>query len=817
MLASSLQDLRYASRMFRRNPVITATAVLSLAIGIGAATTIFTVADGLLFRAPAGVSDPGRLVDVGRSQDASGFDTNSYPNFLDVRERSTAFSGMYAYPIEPETVTLRIGRGEPLLAHAGAVSADYFRVLGAHPALGRFFNVDDGEEPGRPELVVLGHRLFADRFGSDPAVVGKTISVNGVALAVAGVAEPDFQGTTLLVPDLWYPLTIAPRVTPRLGAGILGSRASAWLLIGARLKPGVTLARARAELGSIGKSLARQFPTDNAGRGLVAERSTRFPGNTSPLARFVALLAAIVGAVLAVACANVGGVLLARAAARRREVAVRLAIGARRGRLVRQFLTESGLLFAAGGAGGLLLARALLGLVRGLLPTLPVPVGVPLALDPRVIAFAAALSMASSILAGLAPALHASRGDVAGALKAGAGGSPRLRLRNAFVVGQVALSLLLLVAAGLFFRALRRAAAVDPGFDPAGVDLGAFDLSAAAGGEIGGRAAGERILQDVRGFPGVESASLTAVVPLSGTGLGLGRLTAPGGGNLSGRAIPFDWDVVETGYFRTLRIPLVAGRDFIEGDRAGAPDVAIINETAARRIWPDGSALGKTLLQDDAPPGAPPSVRALTIVGVARDGKYRSLDEPSRPFIWVPFRQQYLPRVTVVVRGHGGRRVAGALRAAAGPELPLLRVQRFEDSVSAALLPQRIAGGAAGALGLVGLLLAAIGVYGVTAYAVTRQAREIAIRIALGAAPRGVVRMVLGKSLALAATGIAIGLALAGAAGGLVKALLFGVPPLDPGTFGTVAALFLLVAGAASAAPAVRAAGIRPLEALRSE
>jgi hypothetical protein len=261
----------------------------------------------------------------------------------------------------------------------------------------------------------------------------------------------------------------------------------------------------------------------------------------------------------------------------------------------------------------------------------------------------------------------------------------------------------------------------------------------------------------------------------------------------------------------------VAGRDFIEGDRAGAPDVAIINETAARRIWPDGSALGKTLLQDDAPPGAPPSVRALTVVGVARDGKYRSLDEPSRPFIWVPFRQQYLPRVTVVVRGHGGRRVAGALRAAAGPELPLLRVQRFEDSVSAALLPQRIAGGAAGALGLVGLLLAAIGVYGVTAYAVTRQAREIAIRIALGAAPRGVVRMVLGKSLALAATGIAIGLALAGAAGGLVKALLFGVPPLDPGTFGTVAALFLLVAGAASAAPAVRAAGIRPLEALRSE
>jgi predicted permease len=802
--------------MFRRNPVITATAVLSLAIGIGAATTIFTVADGLLFRAPAGVSDPDRLVDVGRSQDGAGFDTNSYPNFLDVRERSTAFSGTYAYPIEPETVTVRLERGEPLLAHAGAVSAGYFGVLGARPALGRFFTADDGEEPGGPALVVLSHRLFAGRFGSDPAVVGKTIAVNGVALSVAGVAEPDFQGTTLLVPDLWYPVTMAPRVTPRLGPGILGSRASAWLLVGARLKPGVTLARARAELGAIGKSLAREYPEDNAGRGLVAERSTRFPGNTSPLARFVALLAAIVGSVLAVACANVGGVLLARAAARRREVAVRLAIGARRGRLVRQFLTESGLLFAAGGAGGLLLARALLGLVRRLLPTLPVPVGVPLALDPRVIAFAAVLSMASSILAGLAPALHASRGDVAGALKAGAGGSPRLRLRNAFVVGQVALSLLLLVAAGLFLRALRRAAVIDPGFDAAGVDLGAFDLSTAAGGENGGRAAGERILEAVRGFPGVESASLTAVVPLSGTGLGLGRLTVPGA-KLSDRATGFDWDVVEPGYFRTLRIPLVAGRDFTEGDRAGAPDAAIVNEAAARRIWPDGSALGRTLLQDDAPPGAPPRVRALTVVGVARDGKYRFLDEPSRPFIWVPFRQQYLPRVTVVVRGREGRRVAGAVRAAAGPDVPILRAQRLEDSVSAALLPQRIAGGAAGALGVVGLLLAAIGVYGVTAYAVTRRTREIAIRIALGAAPRGVVRMVLGKSLALAATGIAIGLGLAGAVGGLVKALLFGVPPLDPGTFGTVAALFFLVAGAASAAPAVRAAGIHPLDALRSE
>jgi hypothetical protein len=306
---------------------------------------------------------------------------------------------------------------------------------------------------------------------------------------------------------------------------------------------------------------------------------------------------------------------------------------------------------------------------------------------------------------------------------------------------------------------------------------------------------------------------------LTGVGLGLGRLTAPGSAIPSdGAGFAVDWDVVEPGFFKTLRIPLLEGRDFSEADAPGAPDVAILNETAARRLWPGASAVGKTLLQDDAPPGAPSHSRPLRVVGVARDGKYRSLDEPSRSFIWVPFRQQYVPRVTLVARGREGRRAAGALRAAAvqaAPGIPLLRLERLEDATANGLLPQRVAGAASGSLGAIGLLLAAIGVYGVTAYGVTRRTREIAIRIALGAAPAGIRRMILRQSLRLAGVGVALGLVLSAAGSGLIKALLFGVSALDPVAFSGAAALFLVTAAFAAWVPAARAASVRPIEALR--
>jgi predicted permease len=822
VLESVLLDLRYAARSLRRNRIATVSAALSLAIGIGANTTVFTVADALLFRPPAGVADAGRLVDIGRSQDGAGFDTNSYPNFLDLKTRSASFSGLYAYPIEPQPVSVQ-ARGEAaMLAHGAAVTSGYFGVLGAHPAFGRFFEPRDGEQPGAPALVVISHRFWTERFHSDPAAIGGSLSLNRIPFTVVGVAAPGFQGTTLVAPDLWFPLAMVPQVIPRLGEGILRSRASAWLVMGGRLKPGVTLSKARAEASSIGKALAAEFPADNAGRGLVVASRSRFPGNIGILAGFVGLLGAIVGIVLLVACANIGGILLSRAVARRREIAVRLALGAARGRLVRQFLTESALLFAIGGAGGLVLARILVAFLRRLLPALPVPVDLPVDLDWRVTAFAAGVALAASVLSGLAPALHAARGDVRGALQDGEGGpagSSRMRLRHAFVVGQIALSVVLVVTAGLVVRGLRRAAAVDPGFDSSGVDLASFDLSLGTGSSESARAAGETLLASVRGAPGVEAASLTAVVPLTGTGMGLGRLTAPDSALGRDEALSADWDVVAPGYFKTLRIPISEGRDFTGGDRAGAPDVAIVNQTAARRLWPGKDPLGRALLQDEGSPGAPSAVRTLRIVGVARDGKYRTLDEPARAFIWVPFRQQFVPRVTVLARGRQGRRAAAALRASAGfvPGLPVLRLERLDDAVAMGLLPQRIAGTASGSLGAIGLLLAAIGVYGVTAYLVTRRKREIAIRIALGATPSAIRRMVLRGSLTLAGVGIAIGLALSAAASGVLKSVLFGLPRLDPASFAGAAGIFLAVAAAASWVPAARASVVRPIEALRND
>jgi putative ABC transport system permease protein len=822
MLDSILLDLRFAARSLRRNRIATVSAVLTLAIGIGANTTVFTVADALLLRPPAGVEAPDRLVDVGRSQDGAGFDTNSYPNFLDVRARASSLAGMYAYPIEPQPVSVQERGGSATLAQAIPVSAGYFDVLGARPAAGRFFDARDGEQTGEPPLVVLSHRLWAERFASDPRVVGEKLSLNQIPFTVVGVVAPGFQGTTLLAPDLWFPLTMAPQVIPRLGPKILESRASAWLVMGGRLKPSVTLAQARAELASIGKSLAREFPADNAGRGLVATKATRFPGNIGVLAGFVGILGAIVGIVLMVACANIGGILLSRAVARRREIGVRLALGAGRGRLVRQLLTESALLFAIGGASGLVLARALVAFLRSLIPSLPVPVDLPVSLDGRVLAFSAALTLAACVLSGLAPALHAARGEVGAALQDGQGGSAgpgRLRLRHAFVVGQIAFSLVLVVTAGLVVRGLRRAGAVDPGFDAASVDLASFDLSLGTGSPEAARSAGETLLAAARRAPGIESAGLTAVVPLTGMGMGLGRLTAADAPPSPGEAFAADWNVVSPGYFATLRIPIAQGRDFSDADRAGAPDVAIVNQTAALRLWPGKDPIGRTLVQDDSLPGVASPGRTLRIVGIAKDGKYRSLDEPARAFIWVPFRQQFVPRMTLVARGRQGRRAAAALAVASKsvPGLPVLRLERLQDTVAVGLLPQRVAAGASGSLGAIGLLLAAIGVYGVTAYLVTRRKREIAIRIALGASPPAIRRMVLRESLALSGLGIAIGLVLSAAASGVLKSVLFGVPRLDPVSFGGAAAIFLAMAAAASWVPAARASLVRPIEALRND
>ena len=819
MFDSWLQDLRYAVRLLRRNPLFALTAVLSLAIGIGANTTIFTIANALLFKPPLGVADASRLVDVGRSQDGQGFDNGSYSNYLDIRARNTVFSGIYAYRLGPEPMSLR-GKDGAERIYGEMVTTNYFNVLGTPPHIGRLFTSDDSEQPAATPLAVLSHRFWMRRFNGDPAIVGQTLVLNGRPFTVIGVTPEGFHGTTVLTSDLWVPVNMVGELASRLPPSILTSRESAWLVMGARLKPGITVGQAQAELANIGRALEQEFPDANRGKGLRVVASSPVPGDGAPVAAFMAVLMAIVMLVLAIACANVAGVLLARATTRRREIAVRLAIGAGRGRLIRQMLVESTLLFLIGGSGGLVLARLMTGALLSLLPAVPLPVDVTLALDGRAVVFTLTLSLVAAILSGLAPAFHASRAEVVGALKSDSQGGPeRIWLRHAFVVSQVALSIVLVVGAGLFARALQRASEIDPGFDPHGVELATLDLSLGGYTADTGRVFARELIRRVRETPGVQAAALSAVMPLGDRGIGLGGLAVPGVELRNGRRFfDVDWNVITPGYFATMKMALLTGRDFSDADREGTPSVVIVNETAARQWWPRQDALGKTLLQETGRPDAPDAVRTLTVVGVARDSKYRNLGEDPRPFVYVPIQQQYMSRTVIAARSAHGQRLAGELRAlvaSMNPNLPIVQALTFDAYSQLGLLPQRIAASVAGSLGLVGVLLAAIGIYGVTAYMVSSRTREIGIRMALGAERASVVRMVLRQGLTLTMIGAAIGLAVAAAASRLLGSLLFGVGATDPLTFIGSTLLFFVVGAAACYVPARRATAIGAMDALR--
>ena len=827
MLDSWQQDVRYAARLLRRNPLFALTAAASLAIGIGANTTIFTVASALLFKTPVGVVEPGRLVDVGRSQDGSGFDNGSYPNYLDVRARNTMFTDIYAYKLGAEPMSLGGADGAERI-FGDMVSTNYFEILGARPQIGRLFASTDGNQPGATPFAVLSHQFWKRRFNGDPSVVGRTLQVNGHPLTVIGVAQDGFHGTTVLTTDMWVPITMVGELSPRRSGSILTGRESVWLVMGARLKPGVSLGQAQGELSSIARALEQEYPDANRGKGLRVAASAPIPGNGAPVAAFMAVLMGIVTLVLAIACANVAGVLLARASARRREIAVRLAIGAGRGRLIRQMLVESSLLFLIGGAAGLVLARGLTTTLVSLLPALPLPLDVSLPLDARAVGFTLALSLGAAVLSGLAPAFHASRAEVVGGLKADAQGGPeRMRLRNAFVISQVAFSIVLVVGAGLFGRALQRAATIDPGFDPRDLELAFLDLSLSGYTETTGPAFAQQVVERVRALPGVRNATVSAMMPLGMGRMGLGGLSLPGAAIPTDRREPpppgwlkADWNVVEPDYFKTMRMSLVAGRDFTAADRAGAPYVVIVNETAARQMWPNQDPLGKVLVHHLDRRGTSDSLRPMIVVGVAKDAKYAFLGEEPTGFVYVPMQQQYIPRTTIVARASGGRRLAADIRsllASMNPNVPVVNAQTFEEYASLGLIPQRIAASVAGSLGVIGLLLAAIGIYGVTAYMVTSRTREIGIRIALGARRGSVVRMVLRQGMILTLIGAAIGLVLAAAASRLLGSLLFGVGPTDPISFAGAAMLFVVIGLAACYAPARRATEIDAMEALRYE
>jgi predicted permease len=836
LFESFLSDLRYAARLLRRNPVFAITAALSLSIGIAATTTVFTVVNGLLLRSAVGVTDPASLVDIVRmrADRGAGIDEISYPDYLEIRRRATTVDEVYAYQLQVEELSLRVTDSAERV-FASAVTTNYFRALGVPAMYGRVFGIEDGEQMGASPVAVLSHRFWVRRFDSDPSVVGRTVHLNGHPFTIVGVSREDFGGMTILTPDLWIPVAMIGVANAESAAPRLTSRESDWLMLGARRKPGVSIAQASAEMASIGAALAREFPLtyqfippgmqpgDFSFRW-SAERSSPIPsGLRAIVAGFLTLLLAIVSIVLVIACANLAGVLLARATVRRREIAVRTAIGAGRAHIVRQLLTETLLLFVVGGATGLALARVLTVALLALLPAFPLPVTLSTPLDGRVVAFSLLVSLAAAMASGLAPAFQAAKTDVLTALKDDSQNPPdRMRLRNAFVVAQVAFSILLVMTSAILVRALDRVTSVDRGFDARGVEFASMNLSMAGLTDASGAAFARSLLERVRALPGVETATLADRPPGPGS-MSFGGITVPGTSPPNGQPFFYmNWTFVESDYFATLRIPFVDGRDFTAGDRTGSRPVAILGEAAARRFWPGGNAIGQSLRVHSGNLNAPnPPSTAVEVVGVVRDVRSGRGPGGAAPLaLYVPLQQRYMPGVSIFARAAGGQRVTGDLRnliTSMNPNLPVLQAQTLESQQRGPVDTQlRIAATVAGSVGLVGLLLAAVGIYGVTAYVVARRTREIGIRVSLGARRSSVIGLVLRQGMGLVAIGSVIGLAL-GAGAGVVLGARLGAPRPDALMFAGSALLFALVGLLACYVPARRATEIGAMDALRSE
>jgi predicted permease len=834
---SALRDLRYAARLLWRNPLFTLTAALSLAIGIGATTAIFTVANGLLLRAAAGIPDPEMIVDVVRRNPSKGpgIDPMSFPDLVDVRQRTTTLEEVFGYRLEIVPASLRVDDSATAV-FAGVVTSNYFRALRVQPAAGRVFDAGDVEQVNASPVAVLSHEFWMRRFAGDPGVVGRAVRINNVPLTIVGVSAREFRGLSVVAPDLWLPVSMSTAVWTEAGGQELTNRRIVWLMLGGRLKPGVSRAQASAEVAALGATIQRDTPPnpwippefsremDSSSVVWSAEVASPIPyGVRTIAAGFVGLLMALVSVVLVIACANLAGVLLARATGRRREIAVRAAIGAGRMRIIRQLLTETVLLFALGGVAGLVLAQAITRLLFLLLPELPVPVNLSAPLDGRVVAFALGLSFIAAVLAGIAPALHASKSDVVTALKDHVqGSSDRMRLRNAFVIAQVAFSILLVVTAGLLVRAFDSVVSVKQGFDPRDVEMAALDLKMGGYTEATGRDVIRRLRERVKAIPSVRHASIADRAP-GPASISFGSITLPGAADRRGQSSFTTWTLIEPDYFQAVGVPLLAGREFTEDDRAGAELVVIVSQRTAKRLWADRDPIGELVsvraaLQSKDPNARVPETQ-MRVVGVAGDVTFGNPDQPL--VVYVPLQQKYLSQVTILARGPDERSLAQDLRsavAAVDPNLPVLSTQSLERQnngpVQTAL---RIAAGVAGTVGIVGLFLAGIGIYGVTAYAVAQRTREIGIRLSLGAGHREVVRLVLGQGMRLVAFGSIVGLALGLGAGKLLSGGRFGVPQFDPLVLAGAAAVFALVGLAACYVPVRRAVRIRATEALRYE
>jgi predicted permease len=807
-----LQDLIVSFRRLRSSPGFTAAAVVTLALGIGANTTIFSLVNAVVFRSFE-VERPNELAFFNTHTAKADFPAISYPDYKDYRDRNTVFTDLGVYRIAPMNMS-RGGAGNSRI-WGYLVSGNYFDMLGVKAIRGRVLHGEDDVKPGGHPVAVISFSCWKRRFGGDPDIAGKNVKLNGLDYTILGVAPAGFVGTELIyTPEIWAPIAMSKQIE---GNDWINERRDSNGFVIGRMKPGVSMKSAEASINAITAQLGREYPEADAGMSIILSP----PGMAGTMLRgaitgFSTVLMVVAGMVLLIACVNLASLLLARAADRRKDTAIRLALGASRSHLVRQLLTESVVLSILGGGAGILLASWLTDLVNAWTPPIDVPVIPHVGMDLRVLLFAGAVSLLTGLLFGLVPALQSTRAGLAGAMRNDAPSDKlrRVNLRDILVSTQVALSVVLLIGSVLVVRSLQHALSMNLGFEPRHAAALSYDLGLQGYNEERGREFQRRLLEKIRSKPAIDAASVTNILPLS---MNFSNSTIYVEGKVVARvsdAPMANMCTIAPGYLRAMQTRLVAGRDLNERDSKDAPYAVLVNESFARELLPGEDPLGKRFRH-----GLTGKWRQ--IVGVVEDGKYRSLGEGPTPTVFESMDQFFDMHQTLVVRSPlAETEIVNMMRrtvAEMDPSLTVYDAGSLTSELGWALFPARLVAVVLASFGLLAVVLAATGVYGIMAYAVSRRTREIGIRMALGAAPSQVLRVVLSRTALLLAIGTGLGLAMSLAAGKFFGQILYGVSARDPLTYACAISLMALVALVACWVPARRAIKVDPLTALRTE
>ena len=821
------QDIRYALRNLRKSPAFAAIAVITLALGIGANTAIFTVVNAVFFH-PIPVKDPARLMEIftldqrkilGASN--NNVFPNSFPNAQDIQQRAQSFSGVTVYESFATPVSMTVN-GQPNQYFAQLSSGNYFDVLGVHAQLGRTFRPEEDSTAGAGPVVVLNHGFWERVFAANPNVIGQNVLINGQGFSIIGVAPKGFQGTSVIGgPDMWIPMSMHDQVLTGFTKQLFNERRFLGFSAVGRLKDGARPEQAKAELQAIASDLEKAFPLANKGRTFTLQpllESSIAPNQRDQFSRAGIMLMAVVGIVLLIACFNIANLLLARASGRKREMSIRVAIGASRRRIVTQLLTEALVLAIAGGALGLGLALAARDVMWRFRPPLLPADGMDLSLDWHVMAFTFLVAVTTGLIFGLAPALQASRPDLVSELKERAGGDlrkgSRFTVRDALISLQVTFCLIALVGAGLFLISLRNARTMDTGFDTHNLAMLSFDLGALNYDAPRAREFERRALEAAQNTPGVRGAALSNTIPLFNGGFGR-TLFKEGEDNNNGQSGHVSqYSVMSPEYLQTMGIAMVRGQGFDSTIRENTPRVAIINETAARQIWPNEDPIGKrfTFFRDTS---------ATQVIGIVRDSTYNALGEAQRPYMYVPLIQNPNTAMTVFFRTQGDPRSAlASVRSqiqAMDRNLPITNVWAIGEVISQSLWASSFGASLLTVFAMIAMALCAVGIYGVVGYSVGQRIREFGIRLALGAQPRDVLLMVLKQSALIMSAGLVAGLVAAFFLARLIVTFLYGVNTNSPLAFLAMALVLAAVGVFSSYVPARRAAKVDPMVALHYE